>query len=62
MFLGSPRCFVIVKNLKRNRRDKNLTPALEGIFSLWLGKQWASNWTRSSLHLCAHEPLTLEPF
>lgn len=32
MFLGSPRCFVIVKNLKRNRQDKNLTPAHKGIF------------------------------
>lgn len=32
MFLGSPRCFVIVKNLKRNRQDKNLIPAHKSIF------------------------------
>lgn len=32
MFLGSPRCFVIVKNLKRNRQDKNLILAHKSIF------------------------------
>lgn len=52
MFLGSPGCFVIVKNLKRNRQDRNLTPARRASSSLWLGRQQATEWTLSCLHLC----------
>lgn len=52
MFLGSPRCFVIVKNLKRNRQDKNLILAHKGIFHPVACKATASEWALGCLHLC----------
>lgn len=53
MFLGSPRCFVIVKNLKRNRQDKNLISAHKGIFHSVALEAAASEWAPGCLHLCA---------
>lgn len=58
MFLGSPCCFVIVKNLKRNRQDKNLIPAYKGIFHPVAWKAAASEWAPGCLHLCV---CTLNP-
>lgn len=60
MFLGSPRCFVIVKNLKRNRQDKNLIPARKGIFHPVAWEAAASEWAPGCLHLgvCASNPVT----
>lgn len=60
MFLGSPRCFVIVKNLKRNRQDKNLVPAHKGIFHPVAWEAAASEWAPGCLHLpvCTSNPVT----
>lgn len=51
MFLGSPRCFVIVKNLKRNRQDKNLILAHKGIFHPVAWEAEPSKWVPDYLHL-----------
>lgn len=51
MFLGSPRCFVIVKNLKRNHQDKNLILAHKGIFYPVAWEAAASEWAPGCL-LC----------
>ena len=60
MFLGSPRCFVIVKNLKRNRQDKNLILAHKGIFHSVALEAVASEWAPGCLHLyvCTSNPVT----
>lgn len=58
MFLGSPRCFVIVKNLKRNRQDKNLIPAYKSVFHPVAWEAAASEWAPGCLHLCV---CTLNP-
>lgn len=52
MFLGSPHCFVIVKNLKRNHQDKNLILAHKGIFHPVAWEVAASEWAPGCLHLC----------
>lgn len=54
MFLGSPRCFVIVKNLKRNRQDKNLILAHKGIFHpvAWGAAASVGSWL--SAPACVH--------
>lgn len=52
MFLGSPRCFVIVKNLKRNHQDKNLILAHKGIFYPVAWEAAVSKWAPGCLHLC----------
>lgn len=56
MFLGSPHCFVIVKNLKRNRQDKNLIPAHKSISYPVALEAAASAWAPDCLHLCVCTP------
>lgn len=57
MFPGSPHGFVIVKNLKRNCQDTNLTRGPKGIF---YPVAWeATNPKEGSwlpTHLCVHIP------
>lgn len=61
MFLGSPHCFVIVKNLKRNHRDKISPWPIKASFTLWLRRQLASEGPCDYLHLCVStsDPLIL---
>lgn len=61
MFLGSPRCFVIVKNLKRNRQDKNRIPAHKSIFHPAAWEAAASEWAPGCLHLCVRAPQPCDP-
>lgn len=61
MFLGSPRCFVIVKNLKRNHQDKNLILAHKGIFHPVAWEAAASEWAPGCLHLCVRASNSVTP-
>lgn len=61
MFLGSPHCFVIVKNLKRNRQDKNRIPAHKSIFHPAAWEAAASEWAPGCLHLCVGAPNPVTP-
>lgn len=61
MFLGSPHCFVIVKNLKRNRQDKNRIPAHKSIFHPAAWEAAASEWAPGCLHLRVGAPNPVTP-
>lgn len=61
MFLGSPHCFVIVKNLKRNRQNKNRIPAHKSIFHPAAWEAAASEWAPGCLHLRVGAPNPVTP-